>query len=109
MNSATNGAARELAASKLYSIIRAPRVSEKTARLQEVSNQYVFEVARAANKMQIKQAVELAFSVHVKAVNVMNVRGRVRRFGHGPAAAPAWKKAIVTLSEGHKIELIEGV
>jgi len=91
-----------------YTVLLRPLVTEKSTILAG-HNKYVFEVARAANKMQIKQAVELAFSVHVKAVNVMNVRGRVRRFGHGPAAAPAWKKAIVTLSEGHKIELIEGV
>jgi large subunit ribosomal protein L23 len=91
-----------------YAVLLRPLVTEKSTILAG-QNQYVFEVARAANKMQIKQAVELAFSVHVKAVNVMNVRGGVRRFGHGPAAAPAWKKAIVTLSEGHKIELIEGV
>jgi large subunit ribosomal protein L23 len=91
-----------------YAVLVRPLVTEKSTILAG-QNQYVFEVARDANKMQIKQAVELAFSVHVKAVNVMNVRGRVRRFGHGPAAAPAWKKAIVTLAEGHKIELIEGV
>ena len=91
-----------------YTVLLRPLVTEKSTILAG-QNQYVFEVARTANKMQIKQAVELAFSVHVKAVNVMNVRGRVRRFGHGPAAAPSWKKAIVTLSEGHKIELIEGV
>jgi large subunit ribosomal protein L23 len=91
-----------------YTVLLRPLVTEKSTILAG-QNQYVFEVARAANKMQIKQAVELAFDVHVKAVNVMNVRGRVRRFGRGPAAAPAWKKAIVTLSEGHKIELIEGV
>ncbi len=91
-----------------YAVLLRPLVTEKSTILAG-HNQYVFEVARDANKMQIKQAVELAFSVHVKAVNVMNVRGRVRRFGRGPAAAPAWKKAIVTLSEGHKIEIIEGV
>ena len=59
--------------------------------------------------MQIKEAVELAFSVEVKAVNVMNVRGKVKRFRLGPAAAPAWKKAVVTLKPGHKIEIIEGI
>jgi len=91
-----------------YAVLLRPLVTEKSTILAG-QNQYVFEVARAANKIQIKQAVELAFSVHVKAVNVMNVRGGVRRFGRGPAAAPAWKKAIVTLAEGHKIELIEGV
>ncbi len=91
-----------------YAVILRPLVTEKSTILAG-HNKYVFKVARDANKMQIKHAVELAFDVPVKAVNVMNMRGKVRRFGRGPAAAPAWKKAIVTLAEGHKIELIEGV
>ncbi|WP_133502035.1 50S ribosomal protein L23, partial [Cognatilysobacter terrigena] len=61
---------------KLYSIIRAPRISEKTARLQEVSNQYVFEVSTEANKIEIKEAVEKIFGVNVRSVNVVNVKGK---------------------------------
>jgi len=91
-----------------YAVLVRPLVTEKSTVLAG-QNQYVFEVARDANKHQIRQAVELAFDVKVKAVNVMNVRGKVRRFRFGPAAAPRWKKAVVTLVEGHKIELIEGV
>jgi large subunit ribosomal protein L23 len=91
-----------------YTVLLRPLVTEKSTILAS-QNQYVFKVATAANKMQIKHAVELAFDVKVKAVNVMNMRGRVRRFRTGPAAAPDWKKAIVTLQAGHKIELIEGV
>src|SRR3546814_2422594 len=64
---------------KLYSVIRAPRVSEKTARLQEVSNQYAFEVAKTATKADIKSAVEQIFSVEVQAVNVVNVKGKNKR------------------------------
>ena len=64
---------------KLYNIIRAPRVSEKTARLQEVSNQYVFEVSTEANKLEIKAAVEKIFDVKVRAVQ------RPEREGQGKA------------------------
>ncbi|MDI6858826.1 MAG: 50S ribosomal protein L23 [Dehalococcoidia bacterium] len=91
-----------------YDILRRPLVTEKSTVLAG-QNQYVFEVAKQASKQQIKEAVQIAFSVEVKAVNVMNVRGKVRRFRRGPAAAPDWKKAVVTLQPGHKIELIEGV
>ena len=91
-----------------YSVLLRPMVTEKSTILAG-HNKYVFEVARSANKMQVKEAVEIAFGVEVKAVNVMNVRGKVKRFRLRPAAAPDWKKAIVTLKEGHKIELIEGI
>ena len=91
-----------------YAVILKPLVTEKSTILAG-HNQYAFHVARDANKVQIKGAVELAFSVEVKAVNVMNVRGKTKRFRGGVAPAPDWKKAIVTLKEGHKIELIEGV
>jgi large subunit ribosomal protein L23 len=91
-----------------YSVILKPLVTEKSTILAG-HNQYAFHVAREANKHQIKEAVELAFSVEVKAVNVMNVRGKMKRFQRGQAQAPDWKKAVVTLQPGHKIEIIEGV
>ena len=62
-----------MSTANMYEVIRAPRVSEKTARLQEVSNQYVFEVAKTATKADVKAAVEKIFDVKVKAVNVVNV------------------------------------
>ena len=66
-----------MSAANLYEVIRAPRVSEKTARLQEVSNQYVFEIAKTATKADVKAAVEKIFDVKVEAVNVVgNVVGR---------------------------------
>jgi len=91
-----------------YSILLRPLVTEKSTILAG-QNQYAFRVAREANKHQIKDAVELAFGVEVKAVNVMNVRGKTKRFSKGQAQAPDWKKAVVTLQPGHKIEIIEGV
>jgi large subunit ribosomal protein L23 len=68
-------------------VIRAPRVSEKTARLQEVSNQYVFEVATDATKADIKVAVEKLFDVKVEAVNVVNVKGKNKAFRSAWAVA----------------------
>ena len=91
---------------KLYSIIRAPRVSEKTARLQEVSNQYVFEVANEATKADIKVAVEKLFAVKVEAVNVVNVKGKNKSFKFREGRRNDWRKAYVTLAEGQSIDVM---
>ena len=91
---------------KLYSIIRAPRVSEKTARLQEVSNQYVFEVATDATKADIKQAVEKLFDVTVEAVNVVNVTGKKKSFRFREGRRSDWRKAYVKLAEGQSIDVM---
>ncbi len=92
----------------LYQILRRPVVTEKSTVLQ-AQGKYAFEVAREANKPQIKQAVEKAFKVEVTAVNVMTVPGKRRRLGRRQLPAHPWKKAIVTLKKGDKIELFEGV
>ena len=91
---------------KLYSIIRAPRISEKTARLQEVSNQYVFEVSTEANKLEIKEAVEKIFGVNVRAVNVVNVKGKNKAFKFRMGRRPDSRKAYVTLAEGQSIDVM---
>jgi large subunit ribosomal protein L23 len=91
---------------KLYSIIRAPRVSEKTARLQEVSNQYVFEVATDATKADIKVAVEKIFDVKVDAVNVVNVKGKSKSFKNRAGSRGDWRKAYVKLAEGQSIDVM---
>lgn len=91
-------------------ILRRPIITEKNTRLMEM-NQYTFEVAPEANKIQIKEAVERTFNVKVKKVNTMNVRGkprrRVRRRGRVPVVGreASWKKAIVTLEPGYTIDL----
>ena len=90
---------------KLYSIIRAPRVSEKTARLQEVSNQYVFEVATDATKADIKVAVEKLFEVKVEAVNVVNVKGKNKSFRNRNGRRGDWRKAYVRLADGQSIDV----
>ena len=91
---------------KLYSIIRAPRISEKTARLQEVSNQYVFEVSTEATKTDIKAAVEKIFGVNVRAVNVVNVKGKSKAFKFRTGRRSDWRKAYVTLAEGQSIDVM---
>jgi len=92
----------------LYEVLRRPVITEKNTELQ-AQGKYAFEVARESNKPQIKQAVEKAFKVKVTAVNVVAVHGKVRRVGRRQVLTPAWKKAIVTLAPGDKIELFEGV
>ena len=91
---------------KHYEIIRAPRVSEKTARLQEVSNHYVFEVATTATKADIKVAVERLFAVTVERVNVLNVKGKEKAFKNRMGRRVDWRKAYVTLAEGQSIDVM---
>jgi large subunit ribosomal protein L23 len=92
----------------LYEVLRRPLITEKGAGLQ-AQGKYAFEVAAGANKHQIKQAVEKAFNVKVTAVNVMTVRGKTRRVGRQQVLTPSWKKAVVSLKPGDKIEIFEGV
>ena len=91
---------------KLYSVIRAPRVSEKTARLQEVSNQYVFEIAKTATKADVKAAIEQIFSVTVEAVNVVNVKGKNKAFKFRQGKRGDWRKAYVKLADGQSIDVM---
>jgi large subunit ribosomal protein L23 len=91
-----------------YAVLLRPLVTEKSTALTAL-DKYVFQVDPRANKLQIKEAVEIAFNVRVVEVNTMNVRGKVRRFGRKATPRPDWKKAVVTLVPGDKIELFEGV
>jgi large subunit ribosomal protein L23 len=91
-----------------YAVIIRPLVTEKSTFLAGL-NKYAFEVMPHANKVQIKGAVEVAFKVRVRDVNTCNVHGKVRRFGRARSVGRSWKKAIVTLQEGYKIELFEGI
>jgi len=92
----------------LYEVLRRPLITEKNAALQ-AQGKYAFEVAGEANKPQIKQAVEKAFKVKVTAVNVITVPGKMRRVGRRQVLTPSWKKAVVSLKPGDKIEFFEGV
>lgn len=92
-----------------YQVIRRPIVTEKSNALAGEQGQYTFQVDKRANKAQIKQAVETAFEVDVRDVRVINVPGKVRRMGRRVRRTPSWKKALVTLAQGQRIELFEGV
>ena len=94
-----------------FSTIIRPVVSEKSTVLGE-QGKYVFEVAPSANKIQIKQAVEQAFAgkkVQVASVNILHVPGKTRRRGRTVGMTRAWKKAVVTLRPGQRLDLFEGV
>ncbi|MCG3149884.1 MAG: 50S ribosomal protein L23 [Verrucomicrobiae bacterium] len=89
-----------------FQVIKTLRVTEKATDQQNKSNQYQVVVEKHANKVDIKQAVERAFKVKVLRVNTLHVRGKARRQRTAQAGfAPAWKKAIVTLKTGDKIEV----
>jgi large subunit ribosomal protein L23 len=89
-----------------YQIIIRPLVTEKNTNLMSL-NKYSFEVQRNASKPQIKQAIEAIFNVGVAKVHTMNVRGKMRRRGREFGYTRDWKKAIVTLAEGDRIEIFE--
>ena len=91
-------------------IVRKPIVlTEKSARLREGENKVMFEVARDANKIEVKSAVEALFKVSVTHVRTLVVRGKEKRVGRFAGRRPAWKKAFVTLKPGDNIEFFEGV
>ena len=86
-------------------VIRRPIIlTEKATLLREKHNQVVFEVARDANNIQIRDAVQRLFKVNVTGVNTMLMRGKERRMGRGKGKMQNWKKAIVTLKEGDSID-----
>ncbi len=89
-----------------YQIIIRPLITEKNTNLMEL-NKYSFEVARDANKPQIKRAIETIFNVSVLKVHTMNVRGKKRRRGREFGYTRDWKKAVVTLAAGDRIDLFE--
>ena len=93
---------------QLHEIIKRPLVTEKNATLQPICK-YVFEVGSRANKMQIKNAVEEAFKVTVTGINVITQHGKEKRVGRRIVVTSPWKKAIVTLKAGDKIDLFESL
>ena len=89
----------------IYDIVMEPLITEKLTKATESASQYGFRVHPQANKKEVKAAVEKIFSVHVEKVNTMNVSGKWRRVRYVPGQTAAWKKAIVTLKKGEKIDL----
>lgn len=92
----------------VYEVLRRPVVTEKNTDLM-AQNKYVFEVAKKANKDQVKKAVEKAFKVTVVSVNMITVPSKPKGFGRLKGHKPSWKKAVVTLRPGDSIEIFEGV
>ena len=85
-------------------IIIRPVLTEKTSELEQVNNQYTFEVHRQANKIEIRKAVEIVFGVRVDKVRTMVVRGDIRRVGRFYGKTRQWKKAVVTLHPNDSID-----
>jgi len=92
----------------IYEIVRRPVVTEKGTLMQE-QGKYTFEVASNSTKEMVKQAVEKAFKVNVIKVNIVGMKGKTKRMGKREIVTPSWKKAVVTLKEGQKIQIFEGV
>ncbi|MFZ0131660.1 MAG: 50S ribosomal protein L23 [Desulfobacterales bacterium] len=92
-----------------YDIIKRPIVTEKTSTQKETANQVTFEVDRKANRIEIQRAIERIFNVRVDTVRTMQVRGKFKRRGRVLGKRRDWKKAVVTLRPGERIEFFEGV
>ncbi len=88
---------------RIMKVLVAPIVSEKSTRLADANRQYVFRVVKDASKPEVRKAVELMFDVKVEAVQIANVKGKTKRFGQSIGKRADWKKAFVTLAEGHDI------
>ncbi|MGD9238819.1 MAG: 50S ribosomal protein L23 [Desulfobacterales bacterium] len=91
-----------------YEIIKRPLNTEKTNIQKEVANQVTFEVDRRANRIEIKRAIETAFQVKVAGVQTMQIKGKTKRRGRFVGKRRNWKKAIVTLVPGERIDFFEG-
>lgn len=92
-----------------FEIVKFPILTEKSNLQKETCNKFTFLVNRKANKIQIKNAVEAIFNVSVDKVNIQCRKGKTKRFGRYDGKRPDTKKAVVTLKEGQKIEIFEGV
>lgn len=92
-----------------HQVIVRPVISEKSYNLIETEGQYTFQVDKRANKNQIKNAIESAFEVTVDKVNTVNVKSKPKRQGLTRGRTATWKKAVVKLAPGERIELFEGV
>jgi len=94
---------------KHYDIVRGPVVTEKTTLQKETSNQVTLRVDKNANRVEIKNAVEITFNTKVKQVRTIQVKGKVKQRGKIIGKRKDWKKAIITLMPGQKIDFFEGV
>jgi large subunit ribosomal protein L23 len=93
----------------IYNVIKEPHIAEKVNQQKELFNQLTFKVDKRANKVEIKNAVERIFKTKVLDVKTLNIKGKKRRIGRNIGKRPDWKKAIVRLAPGEKVEFFEGV
>ena len=93
---------------RLYKVLLAPRMTEKSTSIAESSNQYVFKVTTDSNKKEIKDAVEKMFEVNVESVRVVNVKGKSKTFKLRSGKRNDWKKAYVRVQEGQVIDFLGG-
>ena len=93
---------------RLMQVLLAPVVSEKATLVADKNEQVVFEVARDANKAEVKAAVELLFKVEVQSVQILNQKGKQKRFGRFMGSRKNWKKAYVCLKPGQEINFVDG-
>lgn len=94
---------------KSYEILRRPLVTEKSTTEKDLRNKLCFEVDRRANKIEIKEAVEKIFKVNVLDVATIAMKGKIKRVGKHFTKRPDWKKAVVTIKPGQRVEFFEGV
>ena len=89
-------------------VVIRPLLTEKSTILKENQNQVLFQVAPDANKVEIRRAIETIFNVKVRDVRTIVMEGKLKRMGKHEGRRPGWKKAIISLQPGHKIDLVEG-
>ncbi len=88
----------------VYDIIESPIITEKAVRNSAEFDQYCFKVSKRANKIDVKRAIETIYNVEVKSVNIINVKGKMKRVRYKLGRTASWKKAIVRLKSGQKID-----
>jgi large subunit ribosomal protein L23 len=93
---------------RLYKVLLTPRVTEKSTRVGEAGNQYVFRVVKDANKAEVRDAVEMLFEVSVESVRIVNVKGKTKSFRMRPGKRSDWKKAYVRVQQGQVIDFLGG-
>jgi len=94
---------------QVYKVLKRPLITEKSTMQKDMHNKLFFEVHRSANKIEIKRAVELIFKVDVLGVRTVNIKGKTKRVGRFMTKEPDWKKAVVTIKPGQRVEFFEGV
>jgi large subunit ribosomal protein L23 len=92
-----------------HDLIRKPIITEKAGDAKDKLNKITFSVDPRANKMEVKKAVENIFKVKVDKINIINVKGKPKKLGRSSGKRADWKKAVVTVSEGHTIEVFDQV